>query len=72
MIEYYKKIIETYSTDILGDDALFKLAELYEYYLKNIPEAMACYQKLLKEYPGSLYVVDARKRIRYLRGDNLE
>lgn len=69
---YYKKIIETYSTDILGDDALFKLAELYEYYLKNIPEAMACYQKLLKEYPGSLYVVDARKRFRYLRGDNLE
>ena len=69
---YYKKILETYSTDILGDDALFKLAELYEYYLKNIPEAMACYQKLLKEYPGSLYVVDARKRFRYLRGDNLE
>lgn len=69
---YYKKILETYSTDILGDDALFRLAELYEYYLKNIPEAMACYQKLLKEYPGSLYVVDARKRFRYLRGDNLE
>lgn len=70
--KYYKKIAESFSTDILGDDALFKLAELYEYYLKNIPEAMACYQKLLKEYPGSLYVVDARKRFRYLRGDNLE
>lgn len=70
--KYYKKILESYSTDILGDDALFKLAELYEYYLTNIPEAMACYQKLLKEYPGSLYVVDARKRFRYLRGDNLE
>lgn len=70
--KYYKKILESYSTDILGDDALFKLAELYEYYLTNIPEAMACYQKLLKEYPGSLYVVDARKRFRYLRGDNLD
>lgn len=70
--KYYKKIVESYSTDILGDDALFKLAELYEYYLKNIPEAMTCYQKLLKEYPGSLYVVDARKRFRYLRGDNLD
>lgn len=70
--KYYKKIVESYSTDILGDDALFKLAELYEYYLKNIPEAMTCYQKLLKEYPGSLYIVDARKRFRYLRGDNLE
>lgn len=70
--KYYKKIAESFSTDILGDDALFKLAELYEYYLKNIPEAMTCYQKLLKEYPGSLYIVDARKRFRYLRGDNLE
>ena len=70
--KYYKKIVESYSTDILGDDALFKLAELYEYYLKNIPEAMTCYQKLLKEYPGSLYIVDARKRFRYLRGDNLD
>lgn len=70
--KYYKKILEFYSADILGDDALFKLAELYEYYLTNIPEAMACYQKLLKEYPGSLYIVDARKRFRFLRGDNLD
>lgn len=70
--KYYKKILESYSTDLLGDDALFKLAELYEYHLMNIPEAMASYQKLLKEFPGSLYVVDARKRFRYLRGDLIE
>lgn len=70
--KYYKQILEGYSTDLLGDDALFKLAELYEYYLMNIPEAMASYQKLLKEYPGSLYVIDARKRFRYLRGDNID
>lgn len=70
--KYYKEILENYPTDLLGDDALFKLAELYEYYLMNIPEAMTCYQKLLKEYPGSLYVVDARKRFRYLRGDNID
>jgi tetratricopeptide (TPR) repeat protein len=69
--KYYKEIITSYSTDILGDDALYKLAELYEYYLKNTPDAMTYYQKLLKEYPGSLYVVDARKRFRYLRGDVL-
>ena len=70
--KYYKKILESFSTDLLGDDALFKLAELYEYHLMNIPEAMASYQKLLKEFPGSLYVVDARKRFRYLRGDLIE
>lgn len=70
--KYYKQIVTSYSTDLLGDDALFKLAELYEYHLMNIPEAMASYQKLLKEYPSSLYVVDARKRFRYLRGDSIE
>lgn len=70
--KYYKQILENYPTDLLGDDALFKLAELYEYYLMNIPEAMASYQKLLKEHPSSLYVVDARKRFRYLRGDNID
>ncbi|MDL2297480.1 tetratricopeptide repeat protein [Bacteroidales bacterium OttesenSCG-928-B11] len=69
--QYLKKIIETYSDDILGDDAMFLLAELYEYYLKDIPGASSYYQKLLKDYPGSLYVIEARKRFRALRGDNI-
>jgi len=65
----YKKILETYPDDLLADDALFKLAELYDYYIKDIPKAMECYQRLLKDYPDSLFVVDARKRFRELRGD---
>jgi hypothetical protein len=28
------------------------------------------YEKLIVEYPGSLYVVEARKRFRSLRGDS--
>lgn len=70
--KYYLEILQYYSSDILTDDALFKLAELYEYHLINIPESMAAYQRLLKDYPGSIYVVDARKRYRYLRGDQIE
>lgn len=66
-----KQVIQRYSYDILADDAAFLLAELYEYHLKDIPRAMEYYQKLLKEYPGSLYVVEARKRFRALRGDNI-
>lgn len=64
-----KKIVETYSSDILADDATFQLAELYEYYLKDIPKAMEYYEKVMKEYPGSLFVVNARKQYRILRGD---
>ncbi|MCL2434850.1 MAG: tetratricopeptide repeat protein [Lentimicrobiaceae bacterium] len=65
----YQRICDVYSDGLLGDDALFYLGELYEYYLKDIPRAMEAYQKLMKEHPGSLFVVDARKRFRALRGD---
>jgi len=67
--EFYMRICERYSEGLLGDDALFYLGDLYEFYLKDISRAMECYQKLLKDYPGSLFVVDARKRFRTLRGD---
>lgn len=68
---WLQKIIEGYSYDILGDDATFLLAEVYEYYLKDLPRAMEYYQKVLRDYPGSLYVIEARKRFRSLRGDNI-
>lgn len=64
-----KKIIDVYSFDLLADDAIFLLAELYEYYMKDIPQAMEMYKKLLKDHSNSIYAVDARKRFRELRGD---
>ena len=67
----YQRIDELYSDGLLGDDALFYLGELYEYHLKDVPRAMETYQKLMKEHPGSLFVIDARKRFRTLRGDFL-
>jgi TolA-binding protein len=65
----YQRIGEVYADGLLGDDALYYLGELYEYYLKDVTRAMECYQKLMKDYPGSLFVVDARKKFRTLRGD---
>ncbi|MBO6081335.1 MAG: tetratricopeptide repeat protein [Bacteroidales bacterium] len=66
-----KEVIEKYGDQLLADDATFQLAELYEYYLKDITQAMEYYQKILKDYSDSLYVVQARNRYRALRGDNL-
>ncbi|MCO5231323.1 MAG: tetratricopeptide repeat protein [Chitinophagales bacterium] len=64
-------IVEHFPTSILADDALFQLAELYDYQL-NIPEkAMNYYEKILLDYPDSIFVIDARKRYRFLRGDKL-
>lgn len=68
----YSDIIKFYPDDLYGDDAQFKLAELYEKKLNDIEKAKAAYQEVLTKYPGSIYNVEARKRYRILRGDNLD
>jgi len=67
--KYYETIMNDYGDRILGDDAMFKLAELNEINFKNTEKAKEFYKQLLEKYPGSLYVVEARKRYRALRGD---
>ena len=71
-IGHYRDIVDLYALDILADDALFGLAELHEEQLGDPDAAQGLYKRLLNEYPGSLYVVEARKRFRRLRGDVLE
>jgi tetratricopeptide (TPR) repeat protein len=68
---FLETILSKYPTDILGDDATFYLAELYDYKLNDKAKAMQYYQDLFVKYPGSLFVVDARKRYRQLRGDKV-
>ena len=68
---FYEAIVKNYGDDILGDDALFKLADLNENQFKNLDKAKELYQQLLIKYPGSLYVIETRKRFRKLRGDNI-
>lgn len=67
----YHNIVEYYPTELYGDDALFKEAELYERYLNDKEKAKQLYQDVLTKYPGSIYVVEARKRFRDLRGDGV-
>lgn len=67
----YKNIVEFYPSELYGDDAQFKLAELYDKNLNKIDEAKKSYEQLIVSYPGSIYTVQARKRFRDLRGDNL-
>lgn len=66
---FYESILSGFAFGVLGDDTLFNLAELNEKEFNNPEKAKELYQRLLEEYPGSLYVVDARKRFRILRGD---
>lgn len=68
-VGYYEKVYKEFGTDILGDDALYKAAQLYDRQLNQPEKAKELYEKLITEYPGSVYAVDARARYRILRGD---
>jgi TolA-binding protein len=58
--------------DVLSDDALFLLARIQEEDVKDKAQAQTLYQQLLTKYPGSIYVAEARKRFRRLRGDAVQ
>ncbi|MCX6245543.1 MAG: tetratricopeptide repeat protein [Bacteroidetes bacterium] len=62
-------IVTTYPDDVLADQALYFRAKMNEEEVKNNSKAMALYESLMSRYPGSIYVPDARKRFRVLRGD---
>lgn len=70
-LEALQKISTGYAEDLLGDDALFTEAQIYEFDLKNQEKAMQLYQDFLVKYSNSVYVVEARKRYRILRGDKI-
>lgn len=63
-------ILSAHKEDIYGDDALFTLAELEEKQM-NKPRAMELYEQVLKDFPGSIYSAESRKRFRALRGDGV-
>lgn len=65
----YKKIIAFYGTDILADDAHFKLAQLFEYELDDEAKAKAHYEEIIFNHQDSIHFVEAQKAYRKLRGD---
>ncbi|WP_069659918.1 tetratricopeptide repeat protein [Arcticibacter eurypsychrophilus] len=64
-------IVSQYSYDVWADDALFMLGTLYESKLKEPEKAKHYYEKIIMDFPGSLYIAEARLRFRKLRGDSL-
>jgi tetratricopeptide (TPR) repeat protein len=70
-LEMLQKISTGYAYDLLGDDALYTSAQIYEYDLKNPEKAMELYKEFLIKYTNSVYVVEARKQFRLLRGDKI-
>jgi TolA-binding protein len=68
-VKYFEEIRQTFAFDLLADDAIFKLGELYQYDYKDLEKAKLCYEQIILNYKDSLYTNEARKRFRELRGD---
>ena len=64
-----QKIDQFYAEDILADDAIMTLAKLYEEKLNKKEIAKELYEDIVLNHSGSIYVDEARKRYRELRGD---
>ncbi|OAB80438.1 tetratricopeptide repeat protein [Cochleicola gelatinilyticus] len=67
--ENYLKLIEFYKDDILGDDAHYLLAKLYEEKFQNPEKAKELYEQIVFNFEDSIYFIEARKKFRMLRGD---
>ena len=67
----FGRIINDMPTSILRDRAQMKIGEVYEVRLKDKHKAIEAYEAVLANYPTSLFVEEARKKIRVLRGDSI-
>lgn len=66
-----EKIIAADNQGFLTDDVYYQMAELYNYNLNDIEKAKEYYQKIVFEHSSSIYLVEARKKFRELRGDTI-
>ena len=70
-IANFNKIIQNDTQGFLTDDVYYEMAELYNNQLNNQKKASEYYQKIIFDHISSIYLVDARKKYRKIRGDNL-
>nr|WP_321358758.1 tetratricopeptide repeat protein [uncultured Draconibacterium sp.] len=65
--EYLQTIVTDFSYDLLGDDALYLLAEINNYHLGQPEKAKELYKQMLTSYPGSVFTEESREKYRELR-----
>lgn len=68
-VDAYRIVAERFPDDVLADNANYMLATIYENQLNDKQLAMQHYLKIITDYASSIFVTDARKRFRALRGD---
>ncbi|MBR1769017.1 MAG: tetratricopeptide repeat protein [Bacteroidales bacterium] len=58
----WQNLLLKYGYDLMADDALWSLAQMQEYVFLNKEKALEYYQRIILDYPSSLYVPQARKK----------
>jgi tetratricopeptide (TPR) repeat protein len=70
-VAMYEEIVENHTDEIRADNALFEWATIQENHLNNPDKAKELYEKIFIDFSNSTFAVEARKRFRKLRGDNI-
>lgn len=68
----YEKIIADYPESIRLDNSIWNLAQLFENQLDDKAKAQELYETLFIDYSSSILAVEARKKYRELRGDDIQ
>lgn len=70
-IPLYEKIISNHPEEIRCDNSIYELARIYEEELEEPQRASELYEKLFVDFSNSTLAIQARKRFRLLRGDDI-
>lgn len=68
-LTFLEELVKTFPNGVRADDAVFRMARIYEEALDDKEKAKEFYQDLLLHYAGSMHVQEARQHFRRLRGD---
>jgi tetratricopeptide (TPR) repeat protein len=61
--KYLNEIVKKYPYDLTADDALYMLSDIYINHLNEKALAKEILEKIILDYPNSIYVIEARKTL---------
>lgn len=67
----YMNLLDNHPESLFTDDSIYKLGLLYQNYMNKPEKAKEMYERIIFEFPSSIYLVKSRKAFRMLRGDDL-
>lgn len=68
-ITHFEVILQKFPESVYRDEANYFLGEIYYKELQNPVKAQSYYEQVIMQHPDSIYLVDAQKRFRAIRGD---